>query len=81
MEIALLVWVLIGWACAFGFVTKGLLSRAPISGTITAVLCGAIVGPFWLFWYFDSDAHRERKRAREKWDKVLDEYSRRQGKW
>ncbi len=47
-----LLWPFCGWLCFFGSTPKWMLDVDPF-GYAIGIVCGAVVGPFGVFWFFD----------------------------
>jgi hypothetical protein len=51
MEFLLILWPITGWLCAF-LSTSGWMFREDPAGILLAIVCGALVGPFGVLWFF-----------------------------
>lgn len=52
MEYFLLLWPLCGWVCGYLSTPKWMFDEEPFD-YVVVFICGAIVGPFGIFWFLD----------------------------
>ena len=51
MEMFVILWPIIGWLCVFLSTPRWMFLEEPL-GILFAIICGAIVGPFGVVWFF-----------------------------
>lgn len=56
MEWLVVIWVLVGWFCASVSTPRWMLENDPVWYFFMGLFCGAVVGPFGVFWFFDRNS-------------------------
>jgi hypothetical protein len=51
MVLLLILWPIIGWLCAFLSTPRWMFREDP-AGILLAIVCGALVGPLGVGWFF-----------------------------
>lgn len=49
------LWPISGWLCAYHSTPKWMLEK-DVFGWVLLIVCGAIVGPVGIFWFFTNDS-------------------------